>query len=85
MSVLTLVKSIQEIMRQDKRVRCELDGTKTHDRWVGICYLNGRDIGAAVIGVGLALDCPRYSGGRYAKLEVPAAVLRMRLPRYCEQ
>jgi micrococcal nuclease len=85
MSVLTLVKSIQEIMRQDKRVRCELDGTKTHDRWVGICYLNGRDIGAAVIGVGLALDCPRYSGGRYANLEVPAAILRMRLPRYCEQ
>jgi len=68
-----------------KRVRCELDGTKTHDRWVGICYLNGLDVGAAVIGAGLALDCPRYSGGRYAKLEVPAAVLRMRLPRYCEQ
>jgi|MEHZ01.5.fsa_nt_MEHZ011543583.1_2 micrococcal nuclease len=68
-----------------KRVRCELDGTKTHDRWVSICYLNGRDIGAAVIGAGLALDCPRYSSGRYAKLEVPAAALRMRLPKYCEQ
>jgi micrococcal nuclease len=68
-----------------KRVRCELDGTKTHDRWVGICYLNGLDFGAAIIGAGLALDCPRYSGGRHAKLEVPAAVLRMRLPRYCEQ
>jgi hypothetical protein len=26
--------------------------------------LSGRDIGAAIIGTGLALDCPRYSGGR---------------------
>jgi endonuclease YncB( thermonuclease family) len=32
-----------------KRVRCELDGSKTHDRFVGICYLNGKDIGATVI------------------------------------
>ena len=80
-----LSKAFMVDLLMGKRVRCELDGTKTHDRWVGICYLNGRDIGAAVIGVGLALDCPRYSGGRYAKLEVPTAVLRMRLPRYCEQ
>lgn len=78
-------KSFMVDLVMSKRVRCELDGTKTHDRWVGICYLNGRDIGAAVIGAGLALDCPRYSGGRYAKLEVPAAALRMRLPKYCEQ
>lgn len=68
-----------------KRVRCELDGTKTYDRWVGVCYLNSGDIGAAVIGAGLALDCPRYSGRRYAKLEVPAAALRMRLPKYCKK
>jgi micrococcal nuclease len=26
-----------------KSVRCELDGTKTHDRFVGICYLDGKD------------------------------------------
>ena len=68
-----------------KRVQCELDGTKTHDRWVGICYLSGRDIGAAIIGSGLALDCPGYSGGRYTNFEVPAAAIRMRLPKYCEQ
>ena len=53
-----------------KRVRCELDGSKTHDRFVGICYLDEQDIGATVIANGLALDCPRFSGGRYAEYEV---------------
>ena len=46
------------------RVRCELNGEKTHDRFVGICYLNEQDIGAKVIGAGLASDCSRFSGGR---------------------
>ncbi len=42
-----------------KRLRCELNGEKTHDRFVGVCYLDGKDIGATVIANGLALDCPR--------------------------
>ena len=77
-------KSFMVDLVMGKRLRCELDGTKTHDRWVGICYLNGRDIGAAVIGVGLALDCPRYSGGRYGDFEQPGARERIKLPKYCE-
>ena len=67
-----------------KRVRCELDGSKTHDRFVGICYLDEQDIGARVIANGLALDCPRFSGGRYAEYEVKGAVARMKLPGYCQ-
>ena len=63
-----------------KPVRCELDGSKTHDRFVGICYLDEQDIGATVIGAGLALDCPRFSGGRYAEYEVEGAA-RMTPPR----
>ena len=66
-----------------KRVRCELDGSKTHDRFVGICYLDEQDIGAKVIANGLALDCPRYSGGRYIKYEIEGAAARMKLPVYC--
>ena len=66
-----------------KRVRCELDGSKTHDRFVGICYLDEQDIGAKVIGTGLALDCPKFSGGRYAEYEVEGAAVQMKLPRYC--
>jgi endonuclease YncB( thermonuclease family) len=30
----------------DRILRCELDGDRTHDRCVGICYLDGADISA---------------------------------------
>jgi micrococcal nuclease len=66
-----------------KRVRCELNGDKTHDRFVGICYLGDKDIGAAVIGSGLARDCPSFSGGRYKAVETKAASSKIKLPRYC--
>ena len=45
-------------MVDGKRVRCELNDQKTYDRFVGVCYLDGRDIGAAVIKARLAIDCP---------------------------
>lgn len=66
-----------------RRVRCELNGEKTHDRFVGVCYLDDQDIGAAVIKAGLALDCPRFSGGRYKDLETAKAQQRIMLPGYC--
>jgi micrococcal nuclease len=65
------------------RVRCELNGEKTYDRFVGVCYLGGQDVGAAVIEAGLALDCPRFSSGRYAGVESPASRDAIKLPRYC--
>ena len=76
-------KSFMTDLVMGKRVRCELDGSKTHDRVVGICYLDGKDIGATVIAKGLALDCPRYSGGRYDKYETKGAAAEIKLPRYC--
>ena len=66
-----------------KRVRCEMNGQNTYDRFVGTCYLGDRDIGAAVIEAGLALDCPRFSGGRYKAVETEAARKRIKLPGYC--
>ena len=66
-----------------QRVRCELNGTKTYDRFVGVCYRGDRDIGAMVIEAGLALDCPRFSGGRYKAVETVAARSAIKLPRYC--
>lgn len=68
---------------RDKSVECRLNGEKTYDRWVGVCYADGVDIGAAVISAGHALDCARYSGGRYKRLETPAAKSRLRRARYC--
>lgn len=70
-------------------LRCEPDGTRNHDRIVAVCYLDGRDVGALMVREGMARDCPRYSGGRYARDEAAArakgAVIgkRYRLPGYC--
>ncbi|MCO6385344.1 thermonuclease family protein [Oceanicola sp. 502str15] len=66
-----------------REVDCELNGERTHDRWVGVCFVDGKDIGAALIAAGHALDCRRYSGGRYAHLETPAARSRIRRAGYC--
>ena len=67
-----------------QQVRCELNGEKTYDRFVGTCYLGGKDIGILVVEAGLALDCPRYSGGRYAVSEIATAREQIKLPSYCE-
>jgi len=62
---------------------CQLNGDRTYDRWVGVCYLDGQDIGAIAIANGHALDCRRYSGGRYRYLETTAARSRIQRARYC--
>lgn len=60
------------IYLRGKAVECRLTGERTYDRYVGICYADGQDLGAAVIAAGFALDCARKSGGRYRKLETSA-------------
>ncbi|MGH6916038.1 MAG: thermonuclease family protein, partial [Geminicoccales bacterium] len=76
---------------QGRTVRCELDGSRTHDRCAGVCYLEGQDIADAMVSAGLARDCPRYSGGRYAVIEAHAAAAgatiaeSYELPGYCRQ
>ena len=48
----------------DQVVRCELNGERSYERWVGVCHLpDGTDIGAEIIHRGLALDCARWSLG----------------------
>lgn len=64
-------------------VTCLLNGDRTHDRWVGVCFLDGQDIGAIAVANGHALDCARYSGGRYRDLETPEARSRIRRAGYC--
>ncbi len=66
-----------------KNVECRLTGERTYDRYVGICFADGKDIGASVIAAGYALDCARYSGGRYRHLETPSAKSRLRRAKYC--
>lgn len=68
----------------DAIVRCELNGERSYERVVGVCYLpDGTDIGAEIIRRGLALDCARWSFGRYRSLE-PAGVRDLiRQQPYC--
>lgn len=55
-------------------VTATLDGSVSHERAVGTCLLpDGRDLAAEMVKSGLALDWPKYSGGRYRHLETPEA------------
>lgn len=66
---------------------CDLTGERTHDRVVGLCRVDGRDVGEAIVRAGLALDCPRFSGGRYRAAEqagdARSRLSGYRLPGYC--
>ena len=72
-------------------LRCELNGERTHDRCVGICYLDGVDISAEMVRQGVARDCTRFSSGRYRVIEAQAAAAGAtiqgdyRLPGYCRE
>lgn len=72
-----------------RQLDCHLAG-ESYDRRVGVCTLatgpqEGYDIGALLIADGLALDCPRYSGGRYSGLETPRAKASLPSSDYCNR
>ena len=67
----------------NQQVTCELTGERSYDRQIGVCFFNGDDIGAIAVSNGYALDCRRYSGGRYASLETDIARRRILRARYC--
>ncbi|MCL6609585.1 MAG: thermonuclease family protein [Geminicoccaceae bacterium] len=82
----------REALRQlvaGRTVACAPDGSRTRGRIVAVCTVDGRDLGAALVAAGLARDCPRFSGGRYAALERAASargapITRVYpLPSYC--
>lgn len=50
-----------------------LDGERTRERSVKICYLNSADIAEVMVRQGLARNCPRDSGGRMLTEEAAAA------------
>jgi endonuclease YncB( thermonuclease family) len=70
-----------------RMLACDLGGV-SYDRRVGVCFLTdgpdaGADIGQLLIRQGLALDCRRYSGGRYAGDETPTARAMIAPAPYC--
>ncbi|MEM7361301.1 MAG: thermonuclease family protein [Pseudomonadota bacterium] len=72
-----------------KEVDCEPTGDMSHDRFVAVCFIDGEDIGEAIIEAGLARDCPRHSHGRYEDAEKRAIEsghnlsATYELPGYC--
>jgi len=56
------------------RIRPEL----SYDRLVAECFLpDGRDLAAELVRAGMALDWPKFSGGKYRHLETPDARRRL--------
>jgi micrococcal nuclease len=75
---------LQSIVGIGAPVRCVLNGDRSHERYIATCFnLRGQDIAAELIRQGLALDCARYSGGRYRRLEPREARVRLRQKPYC--
>ena len=57
---------------QGQVVTASFEGADHYDRTVATCRLpDGRDLSAEMVSAGLALDWPKFSGGRYRALEVP--------------
>lgn len=56
-------------LAEGRFVACRLDGTRTRGRPVGICSIDGIDLGEAQVESGHARDCRHFSKGRYAEAE----------------
>jgi micrococcal nuclease len=53
-------------------ITAEVKDELSYGRLVATCYLpDGRDVAAELVKIGLAVDWPKYSGGRYRHLEPP--------------
>ena len=51
-------------------ITAEFEPDMSYDRVVATCFLpDGRDLSAEMVRRGLALDWPKFSGGKYAHLE----------------
>ncbi|MGG2362378.1 thermonuclease family protein, partial [Salmonella enterica] len=51
------------------RVSCIDSGGRSHNRIVAMCSVRRLDLGAEMVGSGLARDCPAFSGGIYGPIE----------------
>ncbi len=59
-------------------IRAEILERDAHGRTVALCTLpDGRDLSAEMVKAGLAIDWPKYSGGKYRSIEVPNARKKM--------
>lgn len=66
-------------------VNCVPTGIRSHGRTVAQCSVSqfSADLGESMVRAGFALDCFRYSHGRYRDLEPPAARQHLTQKPYC--
>jgi len=54
-----------------QRIRAEITDEDEYGRTVAMCFLpDGRDLSGELVKQGLAIDWPKFSGGKYSHLEV---------------
>ncbi|MFX4921978.1 hypothetical protein ABTC28_19845, partial [Acinetobacter baumannii] len=65
---------------------CIDSGGRSHNRIVAMCSVRRLDLGAEMVGSGLARDCPAFSGGIYGPIEMIAPRrVAYDLPGYCDR
>ena len=52
---------------------------------LGTYVLGAKDIGISLVSTGLAIDCPRFSGGVYQQYNQPEVLSVIKLPKYCRE
>ena len=78
-------KNRLQSMITGQKVSCRAQGGHTYDRTAGVWWTQEvSDLGKAMVVQGYALDCAKYSGGRYARFETINARVRQRRATYCE-
>lgn len=81
-------KAYMQFIVGRNNIDCELNGQRSHGRYVGTCYVDVfgskyKDLGQQIIEAGYALDCAHYSGGKYRPFE-PAGVREKLIQKpYC--
>jgi micrococcal nuclease len=61
-------------LTKGQKITAEFHGDQTYAREVATCYLpDGRDLSAEMVKAGMAIDWPKFSGGKYRHLETPEA------------
>ena len=80
----TARRQMQEIV-EGSFVTCRVSDQRIGHQRVGTCTANGDDIAAAMVASGHALDCERFSEGRYRALEPEGARSRLAPSPQCRQ
>lgn len=63
---------------QNQVIQARVLDEMSHNRLLAICTLpDGRDLAAEMVKQGMAIDWPKYSGGRYKQFEAPDARRRL--------